>query len=122
MNSATVFQIFVTVLLWAATVLFFMGHGKLLGVGYNMLPIKGKESMREESEIKLQCRFIAFMVLLPLSIIFTVLTIGELLKAAWWLWIVSMPWLGVLFFIGLFIYIFFIVHCINSGKYKRQGK
>jgi len=116
MNNALVFQIVLVVLLWLATGLFLLGKGKILGVGHNLLPIKGKEALSEE-EIKKQCKYIAIVLLLPLSAIFTALTVGEILEAAWLEWITSRASLGILAFIILFGYIFYLISRINAGKY-----
>ena len=118
MNSTLVFQIVLSVFLWVATILFFLGRGRVLGVGYNLLPIKEKESEQNQEEIKVQCRYIARMLLLPLSVLFTALTAGQLTEAAWWQWVRSNPWLGFLLFIALFAYVFFVMYMVNSGKYK----
>jgi len=118
MNSGTIFQIALTVLLWAATYLFWQGQGKALGVGYNLLPIKEKSS-QSEAEIERQCRYIARKLLLPIAIAFTILTYGEVMETAWWAWMRSYPWLGILSYFILFGYVFFIISRVNSGKYKK---
>jgi len=111
-----IFQIIVTALLWVATIIMMLGQGVLLGIGLNFLPLKETETPEDQ---KRQCRYIAFRLLLPLSIVFTILTVGELLYAPWHQRLSENPWLGILFFILVFAYIFFIISRLNSGKYKK---
>ncbi|MCL2201280.1 MAG: hypothetical protein FWB75_04880 [Oscillospiraceae bacterium] len=120
MATATIFQIVVTALLWIATFIFLLGYGKILGLGLAVAPLLEEEG--REEEIKVQGKYIALRLLLPLSIIFTVLTVGEIIEAPWWQYLVATPWLGILSFVILFGYAFFIVTRINNGKYKGQGR
>jgi len=106
-------------LLWAAFFIFFFGKGKLLGAGSAIVPALQKVQDSPD-ELKRQCRYIAVRLLLPLAIIFTVLTIGEILEAAWAVFIFENPWIGIIFFLLLFIYIFRIVSKLNTGKYRKE--
>ena len=119
MDSVTIFQIIVNALLWLATIVLLLGQGGLLGMGLSFMPVKEMDSPEDQRR---QCRYIALRLLLPLSIVFTILTVGEITQTEWWQQLTENAWLGILFFLAVFAYIFFIVTQLNSGKYKNKRK
>jgi len=116
MGNIVIFQIIVSALLWIATAILLFGQGALLGFGMSFMPTKDAESAEDQ---KLQCRYIGLRLLLPLSIFFTTLTVGEILGMPWFEELSANAWLGVGIFVAIFAYIFFIVTRVNSGKYKK---
>ena len=120
MNSVIIFQIIVAAVLWAATIVLLIGRGAIFSVGaHYMLDKEEKETYEKTVDSKAQYKFLGTALMLPLSIVFTILTAVEIMETELWEWLRSSPWIGSAVFVIIFGYVFFIINRLNSGKFRK---
>ena len=120
MDSVEIFQIVVTVILWVATIILLTGHGAIFGIGaHYTLDKEEKETYKKQVDSQAQYKFVGKALMLPLSIVFTIFTVAELMESALWIWLRSSPWIGIIAFIVIFGYVIFIIRRLGSSKFKR---